>query len=147
MYLYLYIERLNGPLFQIHGSIIRAIQTDVELIGYLGVLSACIFPVRTATRLNSARKLQQKLVLWNIYRPNVLQWGRLNASGTVVNSCRERRYLTSFMRLPNFYAIARRAIAQLQHFTIRQEHKLRTLNHYKDWRLWIKCAQHNIDPI
>ena len=71
--MYLYIERLNGPLFQIHGSIIRAIETDVELIGYLGVLSACIFPVRTATRLKSARELQQKLVLWNIYRPNVLQ--------------------------------------------------------------------------
>ena len=77
--MYLYRERLDGPLFQIHGSIIRAIQTDVELIVYQRVISRvfciilCIFLTRTATRLNSARKLQQKLVLWNIYRPNVLQ--------------------------------------------------------------------------
>ena len=113
------------------------------------LLSACIFLPRTRTRLNSARELQQKLVLWNIYRPNVLQWGRLNASGTAVHPCKERRHLTSFMRLPdarlpNFYAIARRVIAQLQDFTIRQEHKF---THYKDWGLWIQSVLHNMEPI
>ena len=64
------------------------------------------FRRRTRTRLNSARELHQKLVLGNIYRPNVLQWGRLNASDKTVKPCKGKALFD------RFYAIARREIAQ-----------------------------------
>ena len=45
-------------------------------------------------------------MLGNIYRPNVLQWGRLNASDKTVKPCKGKALFD------RFYAIARREIAQ-----------------------------------
>ena len=97
--MYLYIEGLNGPLFQIHGSIIRAIQIDAELICYLRervFLDETESSKEITTETGASEYLSSKCAAMRPFKC-------VGHSGQPL----QRKAL-----FDQFYAIARRAIAQ-----------------------------------